>query len=164
MSTLININVNPLPLISVVSTNTLICAGETVTLTASGASTYTWNPGGNAATQVAPLTSTQNFTVLATDVNGCNNSTVFTQSVSVCTDINENFNQNSITIYPNPAKSVLTIQSDEFIEKIQVYNLLGKVVLTDSSTIISVEELNAGVYFLDIYSKKGKVTKRFVKE
>ena len=164
MSTLININVNPLPLISVVSTNTLICAGETVTLTASGASTYTWNPGGNAATQVAPLTSTQNFTVLATDVNGCNNSTVFTQSVSVCTDINENFNQNSITIYPNPAKSVLTIQSDEFIEKIQVYNLLGKVVLTDSSTIISVEALNAGVYFLDIYSKKGKVTKRFVKE
>ena len=41
----LNLNVSASPTISIVATSNTICAGSTLTLTSSGASTYTWNPG-----------------------------------------------------------------------------------------------------------------------
>ncbi len=73
-----------LPVISVNSFT--ICAGETVTLTASGASTYTWfpvtqlnNSTGNAAT-ANPITNTI-YTVTGTSIEGCNSFAISTVSV-----------------------------------------------------------------------------------
>jgi hypothetical protein len=69
---------NALPTVSV-SGNTSVCAGNSTTLTASGASTYFWNTGSaNAALTVSPSAAT-NYTVTGTAVNGCSN----TQTVSV---------------------------------------------------------------------------------
>jgi gliding motility-associated-like protein len=57
---------NTIP-ISITSPSTVICIGETTTLTASGASTYTWLPGNmNTAGIVVSPTSSSTFTVLAT--------------------------------------------------------------------------------------------------
>ncbi|HRD39417.1 MAG TPA: hypothetical protein PLC65_12355, partial [Bacteroidia bacterium] len=39
-----SVTVNPLPTVNTSVTNSVICAGQSTTLTASGASTYTWNP------------------------------------------------------------------------------------------------------------------------
>lgn len=54
-----------------ISNDTTICAGETVTLTATGGATYAWsNSDSGASITVAP-NSTTTYTVTATDANGC---------------------------------------------------------------------------------------------
>lgn len=50
-----------------------ICFGDSVTLTATGGTTFSWSNGsGNASQSVSPATTT-NYGVLVTDVNGCTN-------------------------------------------------------------------------------------------
>lgn len=63
--------VNATPSISVSSTSTLICPGDNITITASGATTYSWNPGGqsSASINVSPTTNTT-YTVTGTS-GGC---------------------------------------------------------------------------------------------
>jgi gliding motility-associated-like protein len=74
------ITVNTLPIVT--ATNATICVGQqTATLTAAGATTYTWIPGtGLSATAGAVVTgtpgATQNYTVAGIDANGCINGTV----------------------------------------------------------------------------------------
>ena len=66
------LTVNPLPLISL--TSATLCAGETTTLVASGASTFTWNTSATGANLVtAPLVNTT-YTAIGSSTNGCVNS------------------------------------------------------------------------------------------
>ncbi len=62
----------PPPLITVVPKKDSICSGLSITLTASGGKTYTWNPGAlvGPTVTVSPL-STTTYTVVGTDSNGC---------------------------------------------------------------------------------------------
>jgi gliding motility-associated-like protein len=64
--------VNPLPIISV-SGNTLICGnGATTTLTANGASTYTWMPGNmNGSSVIVSPPNTTSYTVIGSNNFGC---------------------------------------------------------------------------------------------
>jgi len=41
----VTVNVTPTPTVNLAASSNTICAGQTVTITASGATTYTWNPG-----------------------------------------------------------------------------------------------------------------------
>ena len=72
-----DITINPLPIV-VVDDPSPICVGESVVLTASGASTYSWSPAGGLSDVVGnPVTaspaSTTTYTVTGTDGNGCSN-------------------------------------------------------------------------------------------
>jgi hypothetical protein len=49
------------------------CVGQTVTLSGSGASGYTWSNGATTATQTVSPTTTTTFTLTGTDGNGCTN-------------------------------------------------------------------------------------------
>ncbi len=62
-----------------------ICAGETVTLTASGGATYNWGNGltGNGPTQTVSPTTTTTYTVTAVGANGCVSATAGTVTVQV---------------------------------------------------------------------------------
>ena len=63
-----------LPLVSVSPSNTTICSGTTLLLTASGASNYTWTTGSNFANiGVSPTTSTS-YSVIGKNSFGCENS------------------------------------------------------------------------------------------
>lgn len=71
--------VNVLP--TVTATSPSVCAGSSTTLTAGGASTYTWNTTqASASITVSPAASTI-YTVEGTDMNGCVNT--FTTQVTV---------------------------------------------------------------------------------
>ena len=76
----INYTENPLPNVTAVSSSSAICSGNTATLTAGGASTYTWTSG--------PQTSTYNvgtagtYTVTGTDINGCVNTKTVSLTVN----------------------------------------------------------------------------------
>ena len=63
------ITVNPLPLVT--STSATVCVGVVATLTASGASTYSWSTGALTSTLAQSPTQTTNYTVTGTDANNC---------------------------------------------------------------------------------------------
>jgi gliding motility-associated-like protein len=68
------VTVNPKPIISV--TDATICMGSSTTLTASGATTYTWAPltglsSGTGSTVTANPATTTTYTVTGTTANGC---------------------------------------------------------------------------------------------
>lgn len=77
---------------------------------------------------------------------------------------------NYFTLYPNPAKSVLNINSKETIEvkSISIYNALGQLVLVipnaEKVSKIDVSSLTTGNYFIKINSNMGTSNARFIKE
>jgi gliding motility-associated-like protein len=77
----VSVNVNPLPAISIAASQTVLCESGTVTLTANGGNIYQWNGGETTAMITVSPTATTDYTVTATDANGC--SSTATQTVSV---------------------------------------------------------------------------------
>jgi hypothetical protein len=76
-----SVSVNALPTILVNSES--ICAGNSATLTASGATTYTWSTSAvNSSIVVTPTGSVNQYTVIATDANNCENSSVASVTVN----------------------------------------------------------------------------------
>ncbi|MHB8402719.1 MAG: PKD domain-containing protein, partial [Bacteroidia bacterium] len=74
------ITIYPSP--SVTVTSSTICLGQqTATLTASGASTYTWNTSATTATVTATPSVTTTYTVTGTDANTCTNAATGTINV-----------------------------------------------------------------------------------
>ena len=61
----------PTQSISIASSGNAICSGGSVTLTAIGASNYTWNTNANTSAIVVSPTSSQCYSVASTGTNGC---------------------------------------------------------------------------------------------
>ena len=148
------VTVNDLPTISVISTNNSMCAGESTTLIASGASSYTWQTITPASFAIVHPTISTTYTVLGTDANNCSNTTLFTQNVSLCTGLATLNQQKDIylSVYPNPNSGVFTIRSDRDID-LSIINALGQIVkyisLDDSNDhTLSISEVAEGVYFI----------------
>lgn len=77
-----------LPTITVSAPKTTICLGESVTLTATGAATYTWTGlTGSGNTQVVSPTATTTYTVTGTGANGCPAQTPATITIKVVPEI-----------------------------------------------------------------------------
>jgi hypothetical protein len=78
----LTVTVNALPTISTSTSNGTICDGSSTTITANGATTYTWMPGSLSGTTItdSPATTTT-YTVTGTDGNGCVNTA--TQLITV---------------------------------------------------------------------------------
>lgn len=71
------VSVNSLPTINTTASSSVICAGQTTTLTGSGGSTYTWNPGSITGSPIAVTpASTITYSVVGTGTNGCTNTAV----------------------------------------------------------------------------------------
>ena len=64
------VTVNPLPIVNA-GADQSICQGATVTLTASGASTYTWTPTISNGTAFTPALGTTTYSVTGTTTAGC---------------------------------------------------------------------------------------------
>jgi hypothetical protein len=79
----VTVTVNPLPVITASATATTLCNGSSTTLSATGASTYTWNPGAltGASVSVTP-SATTTYTVTGVDANGCSNTQTITITVN----------------------------------------------------------------------------------
>lgn len=81
--------------------------------------------------------------------------------------INSPVNNMGISVYPNPVKDVLTIESKELsIGKIRILELSGKVVIqfNNFENTIHLSMLPQGIYFAEIETDKGVVMKKIIKE
>ena len=67
---------------------------------------------------------------------------------------------NSISIYPNPSNTSVTINAKDF-AKVEVYNAVGQLIETTTANTVDVSSYNTGIYFFKIYDVGGNsVTKR----
>lgn len=82
-SSAITLSVLPLPSINISAVSQTLCSGQTATLVANGASTYTWTPiiSNSASLSISPFLSS-NYTVTGTGGNGCINSSQVSMSVT----------------------------------------------------------------------------------
>ena len=146
------ITVNPLPMVTAVSSSSSICAGETSTLLVSGATTYTWNTNENTTSIVISPSSTIIFTVTGTDANGCSKEISITQEVVDCTSFdNVLADKNQIVIYPNPSSGLfnVTTNSSNKNSSIEIYNLLAQKIVSislDDKNTIDLSDYPDGVY------------------
>lgn len=79
----------------------------------------------------------------------------------------EQFFAENFTLYPNPATDVLNISSKNGLEmkEIKITDLSGRVVITmNNVTTINVSDLSAGTYLIDITTKEGKASSKFIKK
>lgn len=87
---------------------------------------------------------------------------------SNCTLSSEDFESNSLKIYPNPFNEHLSLTSElnVIIEKVTIYNSLGQTVFQNTSNFenIDVSQLKKGYYFIEILTDKGKKIEKIMKQ
>jgi len=130
----VTVTVNPKPTVTISASVNPICSGHSETLTAAGASTYSWCCSlGTGNPKTLNPTATTTYTVTGTNTYGCTNTaqvkvTILTNSPACQTqktiDSNESGNSSvdeltgnsnsgiSFKLYPNPAKDEITISSE----------------------------------------------------
>jgi beta-glucanase (GH16 family) len=67
---------------------------------------------------------------------------------------------NKFSVYPNPSSDVLNIRTDEPIEKVELYNTIGQLIVAKKTTNINISSLKTGIYILKIYSRNRSVIKK----
>ena len=75
----------------------------------------------------------------------------------------------SFNIYPNPVEDKLYIEAETEIEEVVVYDIFGRHQVAETPSLqgnltIDVSDFASGVYFIQIKTEEGNITKRFVKE
>jgi hypothetical protein len=75
------LTVNPLPTVGTMTTASAVCAGSPVTLSGTGATSYSWSGGVTDNVAFTP-TLTDSYTVTGTDGNGCSNTAVISVTVN----------------------------------------------------------------------------------
>ena len=80
----------------------------------------------------------------------------------------QNAENSTISIYPNPAKTVINIKylNEVQIEEVQIIDASGKVVMLqkEKNNSINIKNLPVGIYYLQILSNGNTTQKKFLKE
>ena len=73
---------------------------------------------------------------------------------------------NTMQFYPNPVHSVLSVQSQELIKSLQLYDISGKLIFSSEENINQIDFSNYlnGIYFLKISTDSGNVVEKILKE
>ncbi len=110
------------------------------------------------------------YTVEAYTYSVLNNSTVFDLSlfrepISLVKVLGTAETLRYFNIYPNPTSDYLNIVSTKYnIQKVHIYDLSGKQMLSDSKSKIDVSKLPSGVYLLVIKTQEGNKNFKFIKQ
>lgn len=162
------------PTVSVAASKTVACVNQTLSLTASGADTYSWSSNASVSgtntsiTFSSATTGLKTFTVVGTSaVSGCKATAVKNVSVAACTGI-EDLAGNVIetTVFPNPFTTELRIGA--LTGRVEIYNALGQLVISTAvseQANINTSELAKGVYVVKALDRDGReiMTQRLLK-
>jgi beta-glucanase (GH16 family) len=77
--------------------------------------------------------------------------------------VNEGFNS-QFSVYPNPAENLISIKTDELIDKVELYSILGQLVRTEENNIknLSTQKIKSGLYVLKIYAGNKIASKKII--
>ena len=77
-------------------------------------------------------------------------------------DVSENADE-AIAMYPNPVRDRLTVKAED-LQLVEVYNLVGQLVMTSTFSVIDMGGLKEGIYFIRVTAEGKSVTKHVVKQ
>ena len=158
--------------------------GESVTITWNNdANVNSWNiqyrpMGGQLSTAtsntnsytITGLTGGTTYQIQVQANCGDGNLSDWSSAINVTTTGIANWLENSVTLFPNPAKEYVDIRidGDLNVTMMEVYDVYGKLINTvnviDNPTRINVSGLANGMYFVRVTTEAGSVTKTFVKK
>ncbi|MDR2834824.1 MAG: T9SS type A sorting domain-containing protein [Bacteroidales bacterium] len=76
--------------------------------------------------------------------------------------------ENKLIVYPNPTDNAITIESNENIKEISVFDIMGRMLLqskqNSQTATVSLSNCKAGEYFLQIVSEKGVNISKVIKK
>ena len=76
--------------------------------------------------------------------------------------------ESSLKIYPNPASSMLHVEGTDVIERIELYDTQGRMMLQweegSRNAELNISDLNEGTYFLHIQGQNGTTVHKIVKQ
>lgn len=152
-----SLTVNALPVINISTPRTTICKNETITLSASGASTYSWNSGQtNGTITISQSLPVFNYSVTGISAEGCMSSKTILITLSPCTGIEEaGTDTRALSVFPNPSNGIFTIKTDLISDndQIEIYNNLGQLILTQDIKQEGIIDMNLqpdGLYFIKL--------------
>ena len=72
-------------------------------------------------------------------------------------------NEASVKVYPNPTKSLVTVEAEGMTE-VSVYNMLGQCLMqkevADNQTVVDLQHVSEGLYLLRVKTENGIISKR----
>jgi hypothetical protein len=154
--------------------DTVLTLGDSVQLGLTGRPDifYSWTPTSglnnpNIANPKASPGITTTYTLTVTDTNQLACINTFTDTVRVqvgSNGINEQQNNFSLRVYPNPFDEKTTFQTNVSSQyEIRVFDIVGKLLLETAfegnEFILKDAELNSGIYFYEIRNKNGDAVK-----
>lgn len=75
---------------------------------------------------------------------------------------------NSVKVYPNPARQILNITSDNMVKSIELYDVQGRMletgIINDMSTTIDMTMRPTGIYFVKVTTDKGVKVENVIRE
>ncbi len=137
-----------------------VCPGQTLMLYGSGASTYTFYPGGlvGSVVMVSP-TVTTTYTMMASSANNCPRDTTILITTIFCdmTGLTEGGTVSAARVYPVPASGNLMVEYENGFTELELTNAEGKTVFSyktkdgnEKSLSVPLLEINPGIYFLKL--------------
>jgi hypothetical protein len=126
---------------------------------------YTGDVNGNYTLQSPLLSVTESGHLALVDIDadgdldlfiGQENNLAFYKNYDPTASTNDLVN-NRLTVYPNPVKNMLNMQSKIEIKQLEIYNMTGKIVLCKTNTNkLNIANLDNGLYFLKTTFIDGK--------
>ncbi|HQQ94383.1 MAG TPA: T9SS type A sorting domain-containing protein [Bacteroidia bacterium] len=165
--------VNALPTLSVSSSHSILCNGNSATLTASGANAYTWSPAGSSSSvnpvMVVSPAATTIYTL--TGSNGsCTAKANITLSVTACTGLGEFAKAGKgLEAYPNPFSGELQLSNQSGVDGlVLISDALGKEVykagLRAGEVLnINTESYTKGMYLVQLRTADQVSTKKLIR-
>lgn len=143
---------------------TCVGSGQTFTLNAGAATSYSWNTMANTQSIVVSPSVTTSYTVNGTSNYNCPYSSVSTITVSTCTTINETENQEflfSISPNPNNGNFMVSIKPDLYNGRLKLFNVLGQLILEQEiisdKTEVHLKDPPKGIYYFTFENDKQQI-------
>jgi hypothetical protein len=162
------ISVLSLPTLTVTQNRASVCKNEKVTLTASGAQSYTWVTQGvlSSTVLITPtIAQSYSYQLMMLGANGCANTGTYVLIVNACTGIDEVQAAQAIQIWPNPNTGSFSLKSERS-QDLQIINALGEQVRQfriEAGQTEQISGLENGIYFVqELGGQTGKVTRIIV--
>jgi hypothetical protein len=141
--------------------------GVTLTADQAGALGYQWVDCDDSNAPVSGETG-QSFTPTVNGNYACEITLPGCSDITPCVAVTtiglNELEQNTVQVFPNPASTNITINSDEQIESIFIFDQFGSLIQQESTASFSIEELSSGIYFANVQTSVGMARVRFVKQ
>jgi len=126
---------------------------------------YSWNDPASQATATATGLNPGTYIVSVTDSNGC--VVAASDNVNATGILEMNLISSILTIYPNPSKGWIIVESNYEADFIQVVNMMGELVCKEkmhgSRSEIDISKLSEGIYLIRVVGDKFTATKKIHK-